>query len=238
MPILKQIICIDGAAATGKTSLATQLAADFNYGLFDSGSLYRAFAYHLLTNQVELQPRQVFLAFETFKPVITRQGEIFLNKRSVMEHLRSQAVTDLVPLIGGAFFVRKRIRQIQRDFARSLEGKVIFTGRDTGDEVFPESCYKFFLIASAEVRAQRRLPEIQLTNPTATYESVLADLKERDRKDESRVVSPMRKPEEAYVIDTSKMEPAETVAEVKRVIAEKQTTIEGQRRLSKEVARI
>lgn len=224
---LTNIITIDGVASSGKTSVAIEIAAKIGYSVLDSGSVYRAFCYHLIENQVDIEPRDVFLAFNDFNPIITDEGRIILNDQDITDYLHLDEINDLVPFIGSAFFVRKRIREIQRSFCLEREGKVVVTGRDVGEEVFPEAKYKYFLDASPEVRALRRYLQLREIDPEANLELVLASLVVRDNQDCDREVSPMCVPEGALFIDTTELDSDEVVRQILADIREIRLCVEG-----------
>lgn len=224
---LTNVIAIDGVASSGKTSVAADIATTLGYAVFDSGSVYRSFCLHLTSNQVAIEPRAVFLAFNDFKPLITDQGRIILAGEDVTDQLHLQAIDDLVPVVGSAFFVRKRVREIQREFCLARDGKVVVTGRDVGKEVIPESKYKYFLQASAEARALRRYLQLMAAAQDANFDLILSGLVARDGRDSTRKVSPMIVPQDALVIDTTELKQHEVVAEILKSIREIQLNLEG-----------
>ena len=180
MSIFSKVVTLDGEAASGKSSVGTRLSQQLGYSFFDSGSIYRSLSWYLLDRQVEIKPRDVFLALQGFQPSVSSEGAVTVNGTAVNGYLQSNAVNQLTPIIASGFFVRKRIREIQRQFCVDWEGKAVVTGRDVGRDVFPESTMKFYLHATSEVRAMRRYLQKIENGELASYEEILADIRGRD----------------------------------------------------------
>ena len=224
---LRKVITIDGVASSGKTTVASTLAQKYNYALLDSGYVYRAFCWYLLDRNCVIEPRPVYLALQEFQASITDGGLVYIDETDATPHLHEPEITELVSLIGSAFFVRKHIREMQREYCDQKEGKVVVTGRDVGRDVFPESQYKFFLTASPETRAHRRFLQLDKNGADVSYDSIFSSIKKRDMKDETRQVSPMGAAEDAVIIDTSELRADEVLEEVHRTIERRRVCIEG-----------
>lgn len=211
----KIIIAVDGPAASGKGTLAKKLAERLGYAHLDSGALYRAVAMAVLeiggdpTKYVDVKPAL---------DIITRNLTPELLSSPA---LRTPEVSDAASKVSSLPEVRQALLQYQRDFANNLPpyvGGAVLDGRDIGTVVCPEADIKFFITASVEERARRRYLEQQGRNEDDTFEKVLADLTSRDLRDQTRKVSPLVAADDAYILDTTRLDPAETLDEAIGVI--------------------
>ncbi len=198
------IIAIDGPAAAGKGTLAQNLAKHFHYAFLDTGRLYRAVGYAVL--QAGKDPSDESAA--------TREAKSFdpksINKILSNPALRDEATGNAASKVAVIPAVRSALLDLQRNFAKEpffedgtpAKGAVL-DGRDIGTVVCPDADVKFFVTASAEVRADRRFKELQEANKPADYDTILKDIKERDERDSNRATAPLKPAEDAYVLDTS-----------------------------------
>lgn len=198
------IIAIDGPAAAGKGTLAQNLAKHFHYAFLDTGRLYRAVGYAVL--QAGADPSDEAAA--------TKQARAFdpknINKILSNPALRDEATGNAASKVAAIPAVREALLALQRDFAENpffddgtpAKGAVL-DGRDIGTVVCPAADVKFFVTASAEVRADRRFKELQEAGKPADYDKILADIKERDERDSNRATAPLKPAADAYVLDTS-----------------------------------
>ncbi len=190
------IIAIDGPAAAGKGTLARRLADHFGLALLDTGLLYRAVGMNLVRNGHNPDDAEAAEATaKALKPEDLEAGD-----------LRDDAAADAASRVSGIPGVRKALLAFQRDFAANppagAKGAVL-DGRDIGTVVFPSADVKLFVTASVEVRAERRYKELRERGLDAIHGRVLADMKERDARDQDRAVSPLVPAEDAYQLDTS-----------------------------------
>ena len=190
------IIAIDGPAAAGKGTLARRLADHFGLALLDTGLLYRAVGMNLVRNSHNPDDAEAAEATaKALKPEDLEAGD-----------LRDDAAADAASRVSGIPGVRKALLAFQRDFAANppagAKGAVL-DGRDIGTVVFPSADVKLFVTASVEVRAERRFKELRERGLDAIHGRVLADMKERDARDQDRAVSPLVPAEDAYQLDTS-----------------------------------
>ena len=214
------IITIDGPVATGKSTIARKLAEALGYIYFDTGAMYRALTYAILKNQVDINNPEVlqkFLDACDFDLRIHRVGRRYVvNGEDVTEQIRSRDVTLHVSQVSALGAVRDKLVAIQRQLAQGVN--VVFEGRDMGTVVFPDADLKIFLTGRIEVRAQRRLLEIQQERPKEaeglTLEQVMEETTERDRLDSTREVSPLKKAKDAFVVDTSDLTVDEVVFQI------------------------
>ena len=199
-----RIIAIDGYAATGKSTLAKKLAAALNFRYMDTGAMFRILTYQAMVQGFLKEDRLNDTAFEAFlsKSHFYWEGsELGFNKQVLGNKIRTYEVSTNVSKIAALPYVRKFTLKSQRDLAQGYS--IVMDGRDIGTVVFPEAQHKFFLDASPEVRAQRRWKEMQQQGSTISLEAVLENVRTRDKEDSSRTIAPLRKADDALLIDTS-----------------------------------
>jgi cytidylate kinase len=199
------VIAVDGPAASGKGTIARALAAHFSLPHMDTGLLYRAVALNLWRWGGD--PRQEFEALRAC-------DELGLDPED--PELRSEPVSKIASIISAYSSVRAALLKRQRDFA-SQPGGAVLDGRDIGTVIAPQADVKLFVTASPEVRAERRLKELEARGMHAHYEDVLADIRSRDARDSSRDVAPLRPAADAILLDTSTLDPSEAIAEAVRL---------------------
>ena len=205
------IITIDGPAGTGKTTIAKKVAEALGFTYFDTGAMYRAATLVLLDKRIDLDDHeQIRKALDDFSfhiKDVNGEKHYFVGSQDVTTEIRAQRVNAAVSQVSALPFVRELLWKIQRAFA--TEGDAVFEGRDMGSVVFPNADAKFFLTATPEVRAQRRLSELLLKNPQEAkeldHEKMGAELKRRDQFDSTRALAPLKCPKDAIVIDTSEL---------------------------------
>lgn len=207
----KIIIAIDGYSSTGKSTMAKKLARQAGYRYIDSGAMYRAVALYALrhgmadtegrVDDARLAEALPGIAID-FK--VTPDGQrTMLNGEDVESEIRSMTVSQAVSPVAAVAAVRRAMTGIQQQMGR--EKGIVMDGRDIGTTVFPEAEMKVFVTASAETRARRRFDELKAKNMDASYDEVLANLRERDHIDETRAESPLRKAVDAVTLDNSDM---------------------------------
>ena len=205
------VIAIDGYASTGKSTLSKRLATHLGFTYVDTGYMFRVIALLVIEknwlndNEIILAPLAAALPQLEFGWIDQPNGEkqMAVNGKIYGEELRTPQVSNLVSQVATIPAVRTHLLEQQR--ALSKAASVVMDGRDIGTVVFPNAQHKFFLNASAAIRAQRRFDEMQLKGITASYEEVLANVIERDRLDSSRAIAPLKKAKDAIVIDTSSL---------------------------------
>lgn len=191
MPLL---IAIDGPAASGKGTLARRLADYYHLPHLDTGLTYRAVAHRLVTHGLPLDNAAA-------AATAARQVDLTnLDKHALSAH----AVGDAASRVAVIPEVRRILVEKQRDFARQPGGAVL-DGRDIGTVVCPDADVKLYVTASAEVRAQRRLRDIENRGGTADVAGILADIRRRDERDTGREDSPLKPAADAHLLDTSDM---------------------------------
>lgn len=201
------VIAIDGPAASGKGTLARRLAEHLNLEYLDTGSLYRAVGMKII--YAGKDPNDIASAVEA---VNTIDIEDLANPR-----LRQERIGQAASIVSAFPEVRAALLDFQRKFAASGRGAVL-DGRDIGTVVCPDADYKFFITATLFARAKRRHKELQGQGIEVVFESVLEDLRERDERDETRSVAPMRPADDAYIIDSSKLDASEVFQTASEVV--------------------
>jgi CMP/dCMP kinase len=203
----KIIITIDGWSSCGKSTLAKQLAKELGYTYIDSGAMYRAITLYFLRNHIdwtdELEVKnalqEIYLTFEPNAK--TGESEIFLNDENVEYLIRDLIIADKVSDIAAIAAVRT-FAVAQQQKMGETKG-IVMDGRDIGTTVFPSAELKFFMTADITVRVERRFKEMFEKNPNVILEEVMHNLEMRDYIDSHREVSPLKKAEDAYVLDNT-----------------------------------
>jgi CMP/dCMP kinase len=208
------IIAIDGPAAAGKGTLARRIADAFDFAYLDTGSLYRATAKKVLDKAIDPDDVQActVVALTLSPEDITTDG------------LRTEQVGQAASKVSVIPDVRAALLRFQRDFAKEPPaGKAgaVLDGRDVGTVVCPDAEVKFFVTASAEVRAERRFKELREAGEDAIYARVLKEMKERDERDTNRAVAPLKPADDAVVIDTSGLDADQVFEKAREIVAGK-----------------
>ncbi|MBI49468.1 MAG: cytidylate kinase [Crocinitomicaceae bacterium] len=205
-------IAIDGHSSAGKSTMAKALANELNYVYIDTGAMYRAATLyamkerHIINGQIDIESivaslDRLFLSFK-YNPA-TETSEIHLGGVNVDKEIRTLEVARNVSLIAKIPEVRKKLVSAQQ---RMAEGAgVVMDGRDIGTVVLPDAELKFFMTADPEVRAWRRLKELKDKGKETTYDEVLENVLHRDKIDSERAVAPLKKAEDAIIIDNSNL---------------------------------
>lgn len=211
-----EVITIDGPTSSGKNSVGFLLAKKLGYQYIDSGSIYRSGCIFILKNNISLNDLEKVV--QTFKDLEIEikhedhQERFFANGKDMTSRLHDPDVTRIVSPVSAIKAVREATKVIQYNLVRSKN--TVMTGRDIGSEIFPNARHKFYLTADVGVRAKRRFQQLVAKNPAVKYEDVLKDMQERDKKDSTREVSPLRIPQDATVIDNSNLTVEQTVQEM------------------------
>ena len=221
------IVAIDGPAASGKSTAAIGVAKALNITHLDTGAMYRAITYGLLKNKiafndlyaVEAYLESVDLKFFKKDNVI----KLLLNDSDITENIRSNNINENVSEVSAIKIVREFMVKFQREMSDDID--CVLEGRDIGTVVFPNADFKFFIIASHEARANRRLDDLIKVgdkNP-GDFEIVLEELMLRDHKDSTRDHSPLKKADDALEIDTTHMTINEVVNKIVNTVNQKRT---------------
>ena len=214
------VVAIDGPAGAGKGTITKQVAEKLNLVNVDTGATFRCVALNMIKENVGLdEEEKIEKILEKINIEMKSNGEIFLNGENVTKKIRENDVNNFVSPVSTIQIVRNKLLEIQRKIA---EGKdVIMEGRDIGTTVFPNADVKIYLDATPEERAKRRMLQNKEKGIETSYEEVLENIKDRDKRDSTRKVSPLKKAEDAIYIDSSDMTIDEVVNKVITLIKEK-----------------
>jgi len=205
----KIIITIDGWSSCGKSTLAKQLAKELNYVYIDSGAMYRAITLYFLRNHVDwTKPKQVDEALNDIVLQFvyndkSKQSEIHLNDENVEYVIRDLVIAEKVSDVAAIKTVRAFAVEQQREMGKHKG--IVMDGRDIGTVVFPKAELKIFMTADEAIRVERRFKELFEKNPNITLEEVRNNLEMRDYIDSHREASPLRKADDAIVLDNSNL---------------------------------
>ena len=212
--MMKKItIAIDGFSSCGKSTMAKDLAKEIGYIYIDSGALYRAVPLYCLENSLfnsdgsvnseELKKHINDISVSFCLNEATLKPETFLNGVNVESKIRTMEVSSRVSLVAALGFVREALVKLQQEMGKTKG--IVMDGRDIGTVVFPDAELKIFVTASAEIRAKRRYDELMAKGQEVSFDEILKNVEERDRIDQTRAVSPLRKADDAIVLDNSNM---------------------------------
>ncbi len=224
----KLIIAIDGYSSCGKSTFAKSIAKMLNYIFIDSGAMYRTVTLYCMRRNfisaggvnlngilAELNNIHITFVFNSK----TNEYETFLNSENVEKEIRSMEVSSHVSRISQIHQVRTRLVELQREIG-SNRG-IVMDGRDIGTVVFPEADIKIFMTASVDIRAKRRHDELKGKGIVADFEEIKRNIIARDIADENRDISPLRRADDAIILDNSRMTVAEQMEWVKEIIDKK-----------------
>jgi cytidylate kinase len=222
----KLIIAIDGPVGSGKSTIARAVARMLGYAHLDSGAMYRAVAWKALQSGVPLDDadRLGDLAW-AMRIVLLQDGEqlrVLVDGEDVTAAIRSPEVTQAASQVAVVPAVRARLVEQQRGMGQA--GGVVMEGRDIGTVVFPTAELKIFLDAAAEVRAERRRSEYVAKGRPVKLDAMLAEVRERDRRDRERATSPLRRADDAVLVDNTAMDADETARLIVMLAREKSAT--------------
>ena len=222
------IIAIDGYSSCGKSTFARLIAKELNYIFIDSGAMYRAVTLFCMrknyisiawvnTTGIISELKDIHIDF-VFNQNINGY-ETFLNSENVEKEIRSMEVTSYVSRISQISEVRTRLVELQRQIGVSKG--IVMDGRDIGTVVFPDADIKIFMTASVDIRAKRRHTELKEKGLTIDFEEIKRTIIARDIADENRDISPLRRADDAIILDNSKMTVDEQMIWIKKIILKK-----------------
>lgn len=203
------IVTIDGPAGSGKSTTARGAAERLHYVYLDTGAMYRAVALAFVRAEAEPTPeaaRRLVPDVRVDVRYTDDEMRVSLNNEDVTDRLRTQEVSAAVSPIAALRPVRELMVEEQRRVGREKEkmhGGVVVDGRDTGTVVFPEANLKIFMVADLDERARRRQQEYRARGKKVPLSSVRKEIKERDARDRSRDIAPLRRPDDALVLDST-----------------------------------
>ena len=215
------VIAIDGPAGAGKSTIAKKLAQMLGISYLDTGAMYRALTLKALRNKINLEDEDALAALAK-KTTLDFFGDsqtglkIILDGEDVSEAIRSWEVTNNTFYIARAPKVREILVEWQRKIGQKMS--VVAEGRDIGTEVFPQATKKFYLDADFEERVRRRKKELEEKGQKVDFETLKKELHERDQKDFTRKVGPLKKSPDAIVVDSTRLRVEETVKKMQEYL--------------------
>lgn len=216
-------IALDGPAGSGKSTVAKALAKDYDILYLDTGAMYRACGLKAIRCGISPQDESaVEEMLKTLDVKVEYSGGVqhtILDGEDVSSAIRENAVSMAASHISAHRAVRAKMVEMQREIARSMS--CVLDGRDIGTAVLPAAKYKFFLTADSKVRAQRRYDELIARGQTVDFDSLYAEILQRDKQDSERECSPLKPAEDAITVDTSSLGINEVVATIKSLIQKK-----------------
>lgn len=214
------IVAIDGPAGAGKSSVAKRLAHRLGFQFLDTGAMYRAITYAALRRNLGPRDQDAIAEMAQKISLIMHDERVLLDGFDVTALIRTSEVAAQVFLAADNRRVRERLVQLQREFASGND--TVTEGRDQGTVAFPHAECKIFLTASAEERASRRHAELQLRGEEISYEEVLAQLNDRDRRDTQREFGALRRADDAIDVCTDGLSTDEVIAKLESIVLQRQ----------------
>ena len=213
------IIAIDGPAGVGKTSVSKRIAEELGYYFFSSGLIYRVIAWQLLKTGWHSNAGNVLEHLGNFALSIGEGGVVVLNETPITADLHDEAISKAASELSALIEIRTLSNQVQKDTVTRIEKEgtypgVVLEGRDIGTVVFPDANRKIFLTASEKVRAERRILERSEVASEREKQAVQSAIRERDERDQTRAIAPLKPAEDAHVIDTGSFTLEEVVQKV------------------------
>lgn len=200
-------IAIDGPAGAGKSTIAKLVAKELGFIYVDTGAMYRGLAVHFLKKGiVPGEVEKIEVACEDAKVELGYENgvqQVYLNGENITSQLREEAVGNMASVSSAVPAVRAKLLDLQRNLAK--EKDVVMDGRDIGTNVLPNADVKVYLTASVECRAMRRFKELEEKGEACDFEQIRQDIQERDERDMTREIAPLKQAEDATLIDSSEM---------------------------------
>ncbi|MGP3777727.1 (d)CMP kinase [Halanaerobium saccharolyticum] len=214
---MENVVAIDGPGGAGKSTIARLLAQKLNYLHLDTGAMYRAVTLAALREDIDFNQQEKLIELARKIDIsFDQKGEIFLDGENVSEEIRKAEVNKHVSQTAAVKGVRDVLVKKQQQLAR--KNKVVMDGRDITTVVLPEADHKFFLTASLEERARRRYQEVRSKNKDADFEKIKESIARRDKRDSEREHSPLKKAEDAVLVDTTNLSIDEVLAKMMEII--------------------
>ena len=214
-------VAIDGPAGAGKSTIAKRLAKELGYKYVDTGAIYRSIGYYVFSKGIDPKDAAAVIAVLPELDIQMRYGEdgvqrMLLNGEDVTRQIRLPEMSMYASAVSAIPEVRTFLLEMQREMARRTS--VIMDGRDIGTVVLPDAQVKIFLTAAAEIRANRRMKELEQRGTPQPFEEVLQQIVERDWADSHRAAAPLRQAEDAELLDTSELDFAESLQAMLAII--------------------
>lgn len=214
-----KIIAIDGEPAAGKGTLAKALAKHYDMLYMDTGAMFRAFGLYFVQNNIEITDENIKKYIERIVVDLKYENYellVFLNGCEVTKEIRTSEAAKAAKTVSKFNLVRKKMLELQREIAKNTD--VVIDGQDIGTVVFPNADFKFFVVASLDERARRRYVDFQKKGENTSFEDVKKDIMQRTEDDYERKIAPLKKADDAYLIDNSNLTKKETLDKVVDII--------------------
>ncbi len=209
---MKKIIAVDGPAGAGKSTVSKLVAKKLNFTYIDTGAMYRAVGLKVFESGKPVNEETVTEIAKDIEIRLDESARVFIGEREVTKEIRMPEIGNMASAVGKFGFVRKKLTELQREMAKS--GSVIMDGRDIGTAVLPGADLKIFLTASVEERARRRFDELREKGISADLKKVEEEIIMRDKQDSEREIAPLKKADDAILLDTTKLSIAEVVEKI------------------------
>ena len=218
-------IAIDGPAGAGKSTIARRVAKELSFIYVDTGAMYRAMALYLLRKEVNKDDTEQIgnICQDAEISIEYQNGEqiVLLNGENVNSYLRTEEVGNMASVSSAVPRVREKLLSLQRKLAKDMS--VVMDGRDIGTTILPDADVKIYLTASSLTRAKRRYLELQEKGTVCNLDDIQKDIEERDQRDMSREISPLRQAEDAVLVDSSNLTIQQVVDRILQIFRSKTT---------------
>ena len=214
------VVAIDGPAGAGKGTITKLVGEKLGLVNIDTGATFRCVALNMIQEHIDIQEEdKIEDMLNKINIEMHPDGNIFLNGEEVTHRIRENDVNDLVSPVSVLPVVRNKLLEVQRNIAKGKN--VIMEGRDIGTVVFPDADVKIYLDATAEERARRRVLQNQEKGIECSYEEVLKGIKDRDKRDSTREIAPLKRAEDAIYVDSTNSSVEQVVEEIIEIIRRK-----------------
>ena len=211
------VVAIDGPAGAGKGTITKLVGEKLGLINIDTGATFRCVALNMLQEHIDIQEEEkIEEMLANINIEMHPDGKIFLNGEDVTRRIRENDVNNLVSPVSVLSVVRNKLLEVQRNIAKGKN--VIMEGRDIGTVVFPNADVKIYLDAAAEERARRRVLQNQEKGIESSYEEVLKGIKDRDKRDSTRKIAPLKKAEDAIYLDSTNLSVEQVVNQIVKII--------------------
>lgn len=218
-------IAIDGPAGAGKSTIARRVARELSFIYVDTGAMYRAMALYLLRRKVNRDDTEQIgnICQDAEISIEYQNGEqiVLLNGENVNSYMRTEEVGNMASVSSAVPRVREKLLSLQRKLAKDMS--VVMDGRDIGTTILPDADVKIYLTASSLTRARRRYLELQEKGTVCNLDDIQKDIEERDQRDMSREISPLRQAEDAVLVDSSDLTIQQVVDRILQIFRSKTT---------------
>ncbi|MCA8989174.1 MAG: (d)CMP kinase [Planctomycetaceae bacterium] len=213
--MMPTVVTIDGPAGTGKSTVARLVADQLGFQFLNTGAMYRAVAWQCLQHNIELTNRNLVAEVASQLQFSIQDHQLLVNGKDLLKDSRMEKIGQAASIIASLPDVRAHLVAHQRSLASQQD--IVTEGRDQGTVVFPHATCKIFLTARPEIRAQRRYEDLK-HQADISYEQILAEQSERDRRDTTRSVAPLKPAEDAITVDSSDLEIDEVIARIVSIV--------------------